>query len=165
MRALALAVGRTEDVLALAVGRMEDVLARARAGRTCRALRAAARARGGVAACMRAGSRAVEREIEAFVAEYRAGLAARCIAAACASVAVFGVEDADLAEWGAYGHRWHLVTLVVAAAVNVPRWRDALVAAGREAHRAEVYCAVLREADARSAAWARRAEKLGPRVS
>jgi hypothetical protein len=48
------------------------------------------------------------------------------------------------------------VTLIVAAAVNVTRWRDALVASGREADRAEVYCAILREADARSA---RRASK------
>lgn len=128
---------------------------RALAGRTCRALHAAARVPGSVAACMRAGALAVTREIEDFVfRDERAALAARCLAQACASVGVFGVRDADLAEWGEYGHRWHLVTLIVAAAVNVPRWRDALVAAGREADRAEVYCAVLREADARAASRA-----------
>ena len=133
-----------------AVRRMEDMRGRVLAAGTCRALRAAAARPGSVAECMRAGALAVTREIEGFVVRREgAALASRCVAQACASVRAFGIVDADLAEWGSYGHRWHLVTLIVAAAVNVPRWRDALVASGREADRAEVYCAIVREADAR----------------
>ncbi len=142
------------DALVLVVSRAESMAARARAGKACRALRAAARSvlvAGSVAACMSAGARSVALEIEAFVCgNEREGLARRCIADAAASVWVFGIADAHLRSWGAYGHRWHLVTLILAAAVNVPRWRDALVASGREADRAEVYCAILREADARA---------------
>ena len=110
---------------------------------------------------MRAGTLAVTREIEAFVfGGEHIDLVARCISQACSSVIVFGIRDADLADWGEYGHRWHLVTLVVAAAVNVTRWREALVAVGREADRAEVYCAILREADARSAESASKQRKI-----
>jgi hypothetical protein len=144
------------DALVLVVSRAESMAPRARAGQACRALRAAARSvagsvAGSVAACISAGARSVALEIEAFVrGNEREGLTRRCIADAAASVWVFGITDADLRSWGAYGHRWHLVTLVLAAAVNVPRWRDALVASGREADRAEVYCAILREADARA---------------
>ncbi len=139
--------------LAHAVRRMQDMRSRRLAAGACRALRAAACREGPsrVAECMRAGTLAVTREIEAFVFRSEGDLVARCISQACSSVLVFGILDADLADWGEYGHRWHLVTLIVAAAVNVTRWRDALVASGREADRAEVYCAILREADARSA--------------
>ena len=141
----------TSAALVHAVRLMEDMRSRVLAASTCCALRAAARvAPGSVAACMRAGTLAVTREIEGFVREGAPLLASRCVAQACASVIAFGIVDADLAEWGSYGHRWHLVTLIVAAAVNVPRWRDALVASGREGDRAEVYCAVVREADARA---------------
>ena len=144
------------DALVLVVSRAESMASRARAGQACRALRAAARSvagsvAGSVAACISAGARSVALEIEAFVYNNeREGLTRRCIADAAASVWVFGITDADLRSWGEYGYRWHLVTLVLAAAVNVPRWRDALVASGREADRAEVYCAILREADARA---------------
>jgi len=142
------------DALVLVVSRAESMAPRARAGQACRALRAAARSvavAGSVAACISAGARSVALEIEAFVCgNEREGLTRRCIADAVASVWVFGITDAHLRSWGEYGHRWHLVTLVLAAAVNVPRWRDALVASGREADRAEVYCAILREADARA---------------
>lgn len=134
-----------------AVRRMEDMRSRRLAAGACRALRAAACRPSRVAECMRAGTLAVTREIEAFVFRSERDLVGRCISQACSSVLVFGILDANLADWGEYGHRWHLVTLIVAAAVNVTRWRDALVASGREADRAEVYCAILREADARSA--------------
>lgn len=141
------------------VRRMEDMRSRNLASGACRLLRAASCRPRCVATCMRAGTLAVTREIEAFVfGSERAGLVARCLAQACASVVVFGILDADLAEWGEYGHRWHLVTLMVAAAVNVARWRDALVASGREADRAEVYCAVVRAADARANSASKRAE-------
>jgi hypothetical protein len=160
------------DALLHAVRRAECMGARARAGLACRALCAAARSvhgAGSVAACISAGARSATLEIAAFVdrapaVEYaeESALARRCIADAAGSVWVFAITDESLRAWGAYGHRWHLVTLVLAAAVNVPRWRDALVASGREADRAQVYCAILRAADARSAAWGEAKKKSAP---
>ncbi len=98
---------------------------------------------------MLAGSRAVTDTIRAFVerGEGAETLASRCADEAVGAVVVYRIRPAHLADWGQYGHRWHLATLIVASAVNVDEWRASLVARGRGSDRALVYSRVLREID------------------
>jgi hypothetical protein len=103
-----------------------------------------------LAACMRAGKRAVTAVCRAYVREAFLDLTARCVAEAVGAVVVYRLRKEHTAHWGPHGSFWHVSTLIVASAINVDEWRVALIANGRAADRGAVYTNVIRDVEARS---------------
>jgi hypothetical protein len=150
------------DALVIAVARSESMTVRHKATQVCRALRVAAHdglATGCHVRCMRRGRASVSAIIRAFVTGSARDLGAECLADAVGAVVVHRVRPSALADWGQYAHLAHLVTLIVAAAVNVDEWRATLVARGAEHLRHAVYCDVVRHVDA----WAEKNREQGPK--
>jgi hypothetical protein len=141
------------DALVIAIARSGSMAVRHKASQLCRTLRAAAHdgiATGCHVSCMRAGRASVSGVIRAFVTSPRDGtdLAGECLEDAVGAVVVHRVCPTALVGWGEYARLSHLVTLIVAGAVNVDEWRATLVARGTEHRRHAVYCDVMRHVDA-----------------
>jgi hypothetical protein len=151
------------DALVIAVARSESMTVRHKATQVCRALRVAAHdgiATGCHVRCMRRGRASVSAIIRAFVtgsARDSRALGEECLADAVGAVVVHRVLPSALADWGQYARLAHLVTLIVAAAVNVDEWRATLVARGAEHLRHAVYGDVVRHVDA----WAEKNHEQG----
>jgi hypothetical protein len=150
------------DALVVAIARSGSMTVRHKATQVCRTLRVAAHdhvATGCHVSCMRAGRASVSGVIRAFVASCEeTDLAGECIEDAVGAVVVHRVCPTALAGWGEYATLSHLVTLIVAGAVNVDEWRATMVARGVGHRRHEVYCGVMRRVDA----WADGKKKLPP---
>ena len=140
------------DALIIAIRRSDSMAVRHKATQVCRALRESAHdglAAGCHVSCMRAGRASVSAVIRAFVTgPDETDLAAECIEDAVGAVVVHRVRPSALADWGEYARLSHLVTLIVAGAVNVDEWRATMVARGTEHRRHAVYCGVMRRVDA-----------------
>ena len=151
------------DALVIAIARSKSMSVRHKASQVCRTLRVAARDRiatGCYIRCMHAGRASVSGVIRAFVTSPRdeTDLAGECIEDAVGAVVVHRVCPTALVDWGEYARLSHLVTLIVAGAVNVDEWRATMVARGTEHRRHAVYCGVMRRVDAwaeekKGAAW------------
>jgi hypothetical protein len=141
------------DALVVAIARSGSMAVRHKASQVCRTLRVAAHdriARGCHVSCMRAGRASVSGVIRAFVTSPHdeTDVAGECIEDAVGAVVVHRVRPTALVGWGEYATLSHLVTLIVAGAVNVDEWRATMAARGVGHRRHAVYCGVMRRVDA-----------------